>query len=231
MADTNRVLIVVTSTGGYKKADYRTGLWLGELTHFLDIVERAGFDSTIVSVEGGRVPIDPESLTDEVLGEWGTEQRYANHDFMNRLEKTHPLAEVDASHYDAVYLTGGHGARFDFPHSASLTSLITRFAETGKVVAAVCHGPWGLLGAQRQDGAYLVDGKDVTGFSRREEELSQREHAATHSLQDELEQRGANYVAAATPFEPHVAEDGVLITGQNPRSASAVASAVVSRFR
>jgi hypothetical protein len=39
MPTTNRILVIVTNVGEYENVGYRTGLWLGELTHFLDVVE------------------------------------------------------------------------------------------------------------------------------------------------------------------------------------------------
>ncbi|MET7320265.1 hypothetical protein [Streptomyces sp. NPDC005549] len=74
---TNRILIIVTSVGEYEKVGYRTGLWLGELTHFYDVAEQAGFACTVASIKGGHVPLDPESLAHDVLGELGTDKRYA----------------------------------------------------------------------------------------------------------------------------------------------------------
>ena len=40
-----------------------------------------------------------------------------------------------------------------------------------------------------------------------------------------------HYTKAQTPFETHVVEDGLLITGQNPGSAQAVGVAVVKRLQ
>ena len=54
---TNRVLIVVTNAGEYEKVGYRTGLWLGELTHFWDVAEEAGFAIDIASPSGGYVQL------------------------------------------------------------------------------------------------------------------------------------------------------------------------------
>ena len=68
MPNTNRILAVVTNAGEYEKVGYRTGLWLGELTHFLDVAEEAGFRVDIASPRGGYVPIDPESLMLQELG-------------------------------------------------------------------------------------------------------------------------------------------------------------------
>ncbi|WP_335939804.1 MarR family winged helix-turn-helix transcriptional regulator [Streptomyces sp. PTD5-9] len=50
---TNRILIIVTSAGEYEKVGYRTGLWLGELTHFYDVAEQAGFELTIAGARAG----------------------------------------------------------------------------------------------------------------------------------------------------------------------------------
>lgn len=71
---TNKILIIVTSAREYEKVGFRTGLWLGELTHFYDVAEQAGFEPTIASIDGGHVPIDPESLAQDVLAELGTDQ-------------------------------------------------------------------------------------------------------------------------------------------------------------
>lgn len=227
----NRILIVVTSAGEYEKAGYRTGLWLGELTHFHDAAEEAGVETVIASIDGGHVPIDPESLSHTVLADLGTDRRYADREFMDKLDGTPSLAEVDAADFDAIYLTGGHGVMFDFAESERLAELLREFHESGKIVSAVCHGPAGLLGAKLSDGRYLVEGKDLTGFSWPEEELAQRDEVVPYSLQDELVKRGARYSVAGKPFETYVREDGNLITGQNPGSARAVADAVLARLR
>src|SRR5689334_1238761 len=79
---TNKILIIVTNVGEYEKVGYRTGLWLGELTHFWDVAERAGFPMEIASPLGGYVPIDPESLAHDVLKQGDTEERYKDRSFM-----------------------------------------------------------------------------------------------------------------------------------------------------
>ncbi|MEH0638396.1 type 1 glutamine amidotransferase domain-containing protein [Streptomyces bottropensis] len=230
MSPTKRILIIVTSTGEYEKVGYRTGLWLGELTHFYDVAEQAGFELTIASIEGGAVPLDPESLAHNVLSDLGTDKRYADRAFMDELKHVTAVSEVDVDDYDAIYLTGGHGVMFDFHQSQALETLIARFHETGRVVSAVCHGPCGLLDVTLSDGEPLVRGRNVTGFSWREEELAQRADAVPYSLEDRLKELGAHYSIAEKPFDTYVVEDDRLITGQNPGSARAVAEAVVRRL-
>lgn len=229
-----RILAIVTNTADYVKVGYRTGLWLGELTHFWDVAVEAGCAVDIASPSGGRVPIDPESLMLTEMGaalgfSGSVHARYRSRDFMDLLKQTPSVADVVAAPYDALYLAGGHGAMFDFT-SGPVPDLVARFYDDGKIVSAVCHGPCGLLEARLVNGQYLVEGRNVTGFSWKEEVTAKRHDAVPYSLEDELRARGAHYTTALLPFATHVVEDGPLITGQNPKSAAGVAKAVVRRL-
>lgn len=228
---TNRILIIVTNVGEYEKVGYRTGLWLGEMTHFWDVAEKAGFQMDIASPSGGYVPIDPESLAASVLKDGGTDKRYADRTYMNQLCNTIKVEAARADDYDAIYMTGGHGVCFDFPRSAALAKLTASLFEAGKVVSAVCHGPAGLLEVKLSSGDYLIAGKKLTGFSWNEEGKVGREQAVPYNLEEELQKRGAKYEKAWMAFSSHVVEDGLLITGQNPASAAAVGEAVVKKLR
>jgi putative intracellular protease/amidase len=231
MPKTKKILIIVTSASEYEKVGYRTGLWLGELTHFWDVAEQAGYQMDIASPSGGKIPIDPESLSHAVLTEGGTDKRYEDRAYMNLLENTPKVSDVNPADYDAVYLTGGHGTMFDFPDSKALQDLIAKFYETGKVVSAVCHGPGGLLNVKLGNGENLIKGKEITGFSWPEEVIAKREMAVPFNLEEELKKRGAKYHTAMLPFASYVREDGRLITGQNPASARAVGEAVVAKLK
>ncbi|ACZ83448.1 type 1 glutamine amidotransferase domain-containing protein [Streptosporangium roseum] len=230
MAATKKILVIVTNVGEYEKVGMRTGLWLGELTHFWDVAEQAGIPMDIASPLGGKIPLDPESLSHEVLAELGTEKRYRDRKFMDLLEDTKKISEVNLEDYDAIYLTGGHGVMFDFPQSRDLEDLMAGFYESDRIVSTVCHGGTGLLNVTLGNGDPLVKGKRVTGFSWPEEELADRADAVPYNLQEELQKLGADYRMADRPFEPYVVEDGRLITGQNPGSARGVAEAVVRRL-
>jgi putative intracellular protease/amidase len=230
MPATKKILVIVTNVDEYEKVGIRTGLWLGELTHFWDVVEQDGYTMDIASPAGGKVPIDPESLSHEVLAELGTGKHYTDREYMDLLEDTRRISDVNLDDYDAIYLTGGHGVMFDFPQSRELEDLMARFYETGRVVSTVCHGATGLLNVTLSNGEPLIRGKRVTGFSWPEEELADRAEAVPYSLQDELKKLGADYTTAKRPFDTYVVEDGRLITGQNPGSARAVAEAVVRQL-
>ena len=235
MAVINKILIIVTNAGEFEKVGLRTGLWLGELTHFWGAAEAAGYQMDIASPSGGKIPIGPESLVMTELGaavglKGDLGRRYEDRAFMNLLDNTPKVSDVDPAAYDAIYMTGGHGVMFDFPNSAPLAELTARLYESGKVVSAVCHGPCGLLEVRLSTGDYLVKGKKVTGFSWNEEIVAKRTHAVPFNLERELKRRGGKYEKALVPFKSHVVEDGRLITGQNPGSAKDVGKAVVKKL-
>jgi putative intracellular protease/amidase len=235
MGQTGNILIVVTNVDQYESVGFRTGLWLGELTHFWDAVEEHGFQSEIASPSGGWVPLDPQGL---MMPEMGHNSRlggdvtdhYRDKQFMDQLNRTLPLAEVSAANYDAIYLAGGHGTMWDF-RSPELARLLTEFYEGGKIVSAVCHGPVGFLDAKLSDGRWLVQDRDLTAFSWAEEQADNRDEVVPFNLEQELKARGARYTKAMLPFGKHVVEDGLLITGQNPASARSVGEAVAKSLR
>ena len=165
---TPNILIVVTNSGSFRKAGWRTGLWLSELTHFWDVAEQAGCTMDIASPSGGHVPIDPESL---VVSEMGTavglegtvSKHYRDRTYMDLLEHTLRVADADVTRYSAIYLAGGHGALFDFADSPELAKVVADFHEADKIVSAVCHGPCGLLNVRLSSGTPLIAGKKITG--------------------------------------------------------------------
>ncbi len=221
-----RILAVVTSTPSYQKVGYRTGLWLGELTHFYDEVTQAGHEVVVASIAGGRVPIDPESLSTFMLKMGGTQDRYEDRSFMDLLEDTPSVGSLRDEDFDAVFLTGGHGVMFDFPGSAALVERIQQVDRDGGVVAAVCHGPAGLTEVVGADGKPFLQGRRVTGFSWPEEKLAGRDRAVPFRLDERLKARGAKYTKALRPMASKVVVDDRLVTGQNPTSASGVGEAV-----
>ncbi|MFT8394710.1 type 1 glutamine amidotransferase domain-containing protein [Propionibacterium sp.] len=223
-----RILIVVTNVDHYETDPlHPTGLWLSELTHAYDIFEAHGFEQTIVSPTGGKSPLEPRSLTfpnyDKSAKSW-----HENPARMALLEITASPAEIDAAGYDAIYFTGGHAVMFDFPGSTGLQRITRDIFERGGVVSAVCHGYCGLLDTTLSDGSFLVAGRNLTGFSWREEVLARVDKLVPYNVEDRIQERGAHYSKALLPFVSNVVVDGNLVTGQNPGSAKETATKVVA---
>ena len=232
----SRILIVVTNSDEIRNSGQRTGLWFSELTHFWDVAEEAGYAMDIASPSGGKIPIDSESLMISQMAtafglEGAVSKHYGDRAYMERLDNTMKVSDAKVTAYEAIYLAGGHGAMFDFAESHDLAELVADFYEANKIVSAVCHGPVGLLNARVSGGDYLIAGKKLTGFSWSEEQGVKRDEAVPFSLEERLQNAGADHSKTLIPFASHVVEDGRLITGQNPRSAHAVGVAVVKRLQ
>ena len=76
------------------------------------------------------------------------------------------------------------------------------------------------------DGAPMLKGKKVTGFTNEEEKETGKEEVVPFLLQTELERKGA-FFAASPNWSSNVQTDQRLITGQNAQSVEALAEMLV----
>jgi putative intracellular protease/amidase len=125
-------------------------------------------------------------------------------------------------------------AMFDLTTDPVSLALIQTFAAANKPVAAVCHGPCVLLNATAPSGVPLISGATVTGFSNEEEDAVQLSSAMPFMLETELSRvSGGKYVKADQAWGEKVVVSktagtgSVLITGQNPASATGVGKAIL----
>jgi putative intracellular protease/amidase len=230
LSDMEKILAVATNDATVLK-DHKTGLWLSELTHVLDVVVKAGYGYDLASPAGGKIPLDEGSIKDGSAKDAVNARFMDSSEFLNKLEYSIPCAEVVPAGYAAIFLSGGHGTMFDFRQSPALSKLLTTFYAAGRPVAAVCHGVSGLLDAVDADGTFLVKGKVVTGFSNVEDTLAGVKALMPFLLEDALKEQGATYRKNLVPFTERVETDGLLITGQNPQSARAVGTRLVEALR
>jgi putative intracellular protease/amidase len=225
---TKTILFVLTAQSDFGGTGASTGVWLEELATPYQMMEGVGLDILFATPDGRPSPLDPASLAEPWLlpaGHWflGQESLTA------KLKKPLDIADVDATNLDGIFLVGGTGTLWDFPGCSALGALITNLFAEGKPVAAVCHGVVGLLTATAPDGSPLVKGKKLTAFSNEEEAMLQYDKLVPLLAETALVDKGAHYQRAA-PFEPMVVEDGRLLTGQNPASAPALASALIKQL-
>ncbi len=225
-----KILIVVTSAAMYDSGNLETGLWLSELTHIYHLAKEQGYDITIASIKGGNTPIDPESLKPMVLDKL-TKGYWADSSFRDLLQHTKSVSEVSDQQFNCVYLAGGHGTMYDFPDDTTLQAIIRQHYETGKIVAAVCHGVGGLLNVKLSNGAYLIEGRTITGFSWFEESIARRKKEVPFNLEKSLKERGTDYKKALIPMTSKVLVDRNLVTGQNPFSSKEIAKVVMQELK
>ncbi|MDG4657336.1 type 1 glutamine amidotransferase domain-containing protein [Ectobacillus antri] len=215
-------ILMVVTTADKMNEDHPTGLWLSEFGEAYVEFAKKGFDITVASPLGGKAPVDARSLEGDVPQEIL--------DTAKHLENTMKLEDIkDASQFDAIFLPGGHGTMFDLPDNAKLQALIRELYEADKVVAAVCHGPAGLVGVTLSDGTPLVAGKKVAAFTDEEERETTLDRFMPFLLESRLRELGAEMVVAPN-WSNNVQADGYLITGQNPQSTVSVAEAVINKL-
>lgn len=177
-------------------------------------------DDTVASPLGGPAPVDPRGYP-------AREDIAEVCDALAALNATLPLAQVDLSDVDGVFFPGGHGPMFDLATDARTKRCVAAAWDSGKPVAAVCHGPAALLDVRLSDGTTLLRGRRVTGFTRGEDTQDALFAHMPFSLQERMSAEGAAFVERA-PGTVHVETDGLLVTGQNPASAEATAHAFLS---
>jgi protease I len=97
-------------------------------------------------------------------------------------------SEVTADDFDAVIIPGGYAPDHMRRHKP-MVDLVTQSAQKGKVVAAICHGPWMLCSAR------CLKGRKVTGFV---------------AIRDDVENAGGLWEDNAC------VRDGNLITSRTP---------------
>ncbi|MEO7410739.1 MAG: type 1 glutamine amidotransferase domain-containing protein [Sphingomicrobium sp.] len=111
------------------------------------------------------------------------------------------IDEVDAGDYDALLLPGGVGNPDRLRGEPAAVALVRAFADAGKPVAAICHGPWLLVEAD------VVRGRKVTSWP---------------SIRTDLRNAGGDVVDEAA------AVDGNVITSRNPDDVPAFTDALAN---
>ena len=135
------------------------------------------------------------------------------------------LDDVRVGGFDAIFYPGGHGPMWDLVDNPNSIALIEIFYNAGKPVAAVCHAP-GVLHRVTYEGAPIVKGKRVTGFTNGEEEAVQLTNVVPFLVEDELKRLGGLFEKAPN-WQSFAITDGRLVTGQNPASSTAGAQALL----
>lgn len=216
-----RILMVLTNHSELPNGK-RTGVWLSEFGEAFLAFQKEGYDVTVASPQGGEIPIDPTSLEGDVPEEMLATKEH--------LQNTEHINDQNPEDFDGIFLPGGHGTMFDLPDNTKLQELIRSIYEADKPVAAVCHGPAGLVGVKLSNGDPLVKGKKVSAFTDAEEQDTGLQDDMPFLLASKLEELGAHHEAAAN-WSEKVVRDGLLITGQNPQSTEVVAHAFIDTLK
>ncbi len=156
-----------------------------EFTKPLDALEKAGAEVDIISPKSGKVKA--WNSTD-----WGAEY-----------DITKQLKEVSYDDYNALMLPGGVFNPDKLRMNDNAVSFVKSFFETGKPIAAICHGPWTLIETN------ALQGRKVTSYP---------------SIKTDLKNAGAHWV------NEEVVVDKGLVTSRNPDDLQAFCQKMVEEF-
>ncbi|NUN11297.1 type 1 glutamine amidotransferase [Candidatus Micrarchaeota archaeon] len=115
------------------------------------------------------------------------------------IEANRAFKELQAKNYDCVVIPGGY-APDRLRRYKEVVSFVREMNDRGKVVAAICHGPWVLASAD------VLRGKKATCF---------------FSIKDDVVNAGAKY------SDEEVVVDGKLVTSRKPDDLPAFCKAVI----
>jgi len=222
MANAKRILMIVTSHAELANTGKKTGFWLEELAApYLAFVE-GGANVDIASPKGGQPPTDPNSETNASPA---VKTFLADPKAAAKLASTLRISEIREP-YDAYFVVGGHGVMWDLAVDRDLQALLASAHTSGRVIAAVCHGPAALVNVRLPNGNFLCQDKRVAGFSNAEEAAVGLDKVVPFALQSMLSERGGKYESGPM-WGSFAVSDGKLITGQNPASSLAVAKSAL----
>jgi len=113
------------------------------------------------------------------------------------------LEKAEADDYDALVLPGGVMNPDKLRRNSAAVDFVRSFADAGKPIAAICHGPWTLIEAG------IAKGKQMTSYE---------------SIQTDLKNAGAHWV------DKEVVSDNGLITSRKPDDLPAFNKKMVEEF-
>ncbi|HEY1846562.1 MAG TPA: type 1 glutamine amidotransferase domain-containing protein [Buttiauxella sp.] len=216
-----KILMVLTSHNKLGNTGKPTGFWLEEFAAPYYVFHDAGLEVTLASPKGGQPPLDPKS--DEPDAQTDDTRRFRSDAAAQKLlANTLQLSTLPAEDFDAVFYPGGHGPLWDLAEDPHSIRLIEQFWAAGKPVGAVCHAPGVLRRVKTPDGAALVKGKRVTGFTNSEEDGVGLTAIVPFLVEDELKKAGGLF-ERTDDWGEYAVVDGHLVTGQNPASSTIAA--------
>src|SRR3954464_7454394 len=177
MADIKQSKILIIATNGFEQS---------ELEVPRDQLKSAGAKVTIASPDGKQIMGWDQK-------DWG---RPADVDIA--------IADAKCADYDALVIPGGVINPDKMRMDEKIVGLVKEFLASGKIVAAVCHGPWMLVEA----GA-----------------LQDRKATSWPSLKTDMKNAGADWV------DQEVVVDDGIITSRNPGDLPAFVKKIIEEVQ
>lgn len=177
MTDINKARILIIATDGFEQA---------ELEVPRDKLRAAGAKVDVASPEGKDI-------------------RGWNHtDWGNTAPSDLKIADAKVDDYQALVIPGGVINPDKLRIDENAMRVVKSFLSSGKIVAAVCHGPWLLVQAD------ALRGRQATSYK---------------SIRKDVENAGAQWV------DKEVVTDNGIITSRNPGDLEAFTAKIIEELR
>jgi putative intracellular protease/amidase len=225
-----RVLLVMSSVDEMGISGKKTGTWFHEVAAPYYILTEAGFEVVLASPKGAEAPIDLLSMKEPFTSSY-TQRFLEDPVALHAARHTRFLNTIDYTTFDALFVPGGYGLLWDLASNSFVIKMLKDFYQSNRHIAMVCHAPAILRDVKKDNGEYLVKDVKLTGFKNDEDAEIELTKHLLFSLENELKLRGAHYKSTSINWEPHVVEDGVLLTGQNPASAVPLTELLVLKLK
>jgi protease I len=169
--------VAILATDGVERVELEQPRWA---------LDQAGAETILLSLKDGQIAARDHDLTD--AGTFSVDRQ---------------VQDATTDEFDALLLPGGTVNPDKLRMDASAVSFVRAFVDSGKPVAAICHGPWTLIEADR------VRGRRLTSWP---------------SLRSDLGNAGAEVV------DEQVVTDGTITTSRSPDDLPAFCGRILQEF-
>jgi protease I len=156
-----------------------------ELTEPWKAVEEAGATPELLSIDTGEI------------------EAWNHFDKGDKFKVDRAIEEAQPDEYDGLVLPGGVANPDQLRGDENVVSFIRDFAQSGKPIGVICHGPWTLVEAG------VVEGRRMTSWP---------------TLQTDLRNAGAEWV------DEEVVVDNGLVSSRKPDDLPAFTAKIVEEF-
>lgn len=177
MTDIGSARILMLATDGYERSELRVPL---------EELRRHGANVKIASLKPGEIKSWDEK-------DWG-----------DTVPVDLTVDQVNHNDYDALVIPGGQINPDILRTEEKAVDIVRNFIKTGKVVAAICHGPWLLVEAD------ALRGRKATSY---------------HSIKTDVKNAGASWE------DKEVVTDKGIITSRSPKDLQAFVAKIVEEVQ
>ena len=164
-----RAVIISTSHSTLNKPGETTGKLTGVFASELTVpyyeFTDSGIEVDLASINGGRIPIDPESFY--YIVKTSSDDRYLKDPILKeKVKNSIKIDEVEIDNYDLVFIAGGWGAAYDLGYSEILGKKISQaYYNPKSIIGGVCHGVLGFINAKDSIGNLIIKNRRMTGVT------------------------------------------------------------------